>query len=59
MKTAVNALLGLGAISLVIGIVTRLTTGVVPIAGGIEPMTFLVFANTCLLISLVLLALEK
>ncbi len=59
MKTIVNAVLVIGVLSLVVGIVSRLTTGIIPIGGGIESMTLLIFGNTCFLISLVLLALEK
>lgn len=60
MKMAVNVVLAIAAISFVLSVISRLTMKVIPIApGGIEAEAFLAFTNTCLLISITLILLQK
>ena len=56
MKAIVNISLVVAAISLVLGIVSRLTLTPLPLAPGrgIEAQAFLAFTNTCLLIAITL-----
>jgi len=60
MKGMVNVLLVLAVISLVVGIISRLTMVPVPIPpkGAIEAEAFLAFTNTCLLIAITLILLQ-
>ena len=52
--------LALGAVSLVVGVISRITMTPVPIAPcGIIAETFLMFTNTCILAAIALLILEK
>jgi hypothetical protein len=56
MKAVVNIALVVAVISLILGIISRLTLTPVPIApGGIEANVFLGFTNTCLLIAIALM----
>ncbi|MDD5566259.1 MAG: hypothetical protein PHG31_05160 [Candidatus Omnitrophica bacterium] len=56
MKGMVNVVLFVAGVSLLTGIISRITLFPVPIANtGIEAEAFLNFANTCLLIAAVLL----
>ena len=60
MKTIAYIAIGVAAISLIVGIISRLT--ITPVGpAGIEAQAFLGFANTCLLvaITLILLGLAK
>ena len=58
MKTAVNIALIVAAISLIIGIITRITFKTVgPM--GLEAPAFLKFANTCLLIAITGILLQR
>lgn len=58
MKKIAYVALGIGVISLIIGIISRLT--LIPVgAVGLEAQAFLGLANTCLLISIALALLEK
>ncbi len=56
MKTIINIALVLAAISLIIGIISRLT--LTPVGPGIEAQAFLQFTNTCLLAVIALGVLE-
>lgn len=60
MKAIVNIALVVAAISLILGIISRLTLTPVPLASGkgIEAQAFLAFTNTCLLIALTLTVLD-
>ena len=60
MKAIANIALVVAAISLIVGIISRLTLVPVPIAPGkgIEAQAFLAFTNTCLLIAITLTLLE-
>ena len=60
MKIIVNIALVAAAVSLVVGIISRLTLNPMPIAPGtgIEAQAFLSFTNTCLLIVITLTLLE-
>jgi len=61
MKAIVNISLVAAAISLVIGIISRLTITPIPLAPGkgIEAQAFLAFTNTCLLIAIALMVKAK
>ena len=60
MKAVANIALVVAAISLVVGIISRLTICPVPIGlgRGIEAESFLAFTNTCLLIAIALMLLQ-
>lgn len=60
MKAIVNIALVVGAISLIVGIISRLTMTPVPIVagGGLEAQAFLAFTNTCLLIAITFILLD-
>lgn len=56
MKAAANVILGIGLISLVVAIISRITMMPVPVvAGGLEASAILQFANTCFLVTIVLM----
>ncbi len=55
MKAVVNILVGVGVISLVIGVISRFT--LTPVQ-GIEAHAFLAFTNTCLLLAIALTLLK-
>lgn len=55
MKNLGSMVIGVGLVSLVLGIVVRLGVNV---ALGLKAMAFLNFSNTCLLLAIALLALE-
>lgn len=60
MKAAANAVVVIGLMSLVVGIISRLTLtplGFFP--GTLNAETMLQFTNTCMLIAIALLLLEK
>ena len=60
MKGLANVALVVAMISLILGIITRLTMKPIPIAPGVVTvMGFLVVANTCLLIAIALLLKAK
>ena len=60
MKNLGMIALGVGAVSLVIGIISRLTMLPIPIApNGLQAQNFLDFANTCLLAAIALALLKK
>jgi hypothetical protein len=61
MKAIVNISLVAAAISLILGIISRLTITPVPLAPGkgIEAQAFLQFTNTCLLIAITLMLKAK
>ena len=55
MKTIASLAIVVGVISLVVGIISRLTlTPVAIIPGGLEAQAFLTFANTCFLLAVIL-----
>ena len=57
MKVIAKLCIALGLISLIIGIISRIT--VTPVGpGGIEANAFLAFTNTCLLLAIALILLE-
>ena len=63
MKTVAYVALIMGGISLIIGVVSRLTLtpfilGVGGVGGGIEARAFLAFTNTCILIAITFILLE-
>lgn len=60
MKGIINIALVAAAISLILGIISRLTMTPIPIApgGGIEAQVFLAFTDTCLLIAIALTLLQ-
>jgi hypothetical protein len=60
MKAIVNISLVVAAISLILGVVSRLTLTPLPLAPGrgIEAQAFLAFTNTCLLIAITLTVLD-
>ena len=58
MKKLANIVLVVGLISLVVGIISRITLA--PIGPGrIEAQAFLAFTNTCVLFAIALVLLEK
>ncbi len=59
MKVIAYIAIVVGAISLIAGIISRLTVAPVPIVrGGIEAHAFLAFTNTCLLIAITFILLQ-
>jgi len=60
MKAIVNIALVVAFVSLVVGIISRLTVTPIPLAPGkgIEARAFLAFTNTCLLIAITLTLLK-
>ncbi len=61
MKKLSYVALAVAAISLVIGIISRVTVIPIPVAasGGIEAHAFLAFANTCLLGAIAFILMDK
>ena len=61
MKAIINMALVVAAVSLVLGIYSRLTLNPLPFAPGkgIEAQAFLSFTNTCLLIAIALMVKGK
>lgn len=60
MKKAANLALALAGISLVIGIISRITIKPIPnLDYGLEAQAFLMFTNTCLLAAIAFLLMEK
>ncbi|KPK97034.1 MAG: hypothetical protein AMJ95_11295 [Omnitrophica WOR_2 bacterium SM23_72] len=57
MKKVANVIIGVALISILLGIISRLTMKPLPIApgGGIEASVLLKFAGTCLLLAIALL----
>lgn len=56
MRAITNMVIVVGAASLVIGIVSRLTmTPIAVVRGGLEAQAFLSFSNTCFLIAIILI----
>ncbi len=59
MKSAINFVLALAIVSLVLGVISRLTMVPIPLSkGGIEAEAFLMFTNTCLLTAIALSVLQ-
>lgn len=59
MKGIVNIALVVGAISLVVGIISRLTFAPIHIVrGGLEAEAFLAFTDTCLLVAITFILLQ-
>lgn len=59
MKTIAYIAIVIGAISLVVGIISRLTvTPIAAVRGGLEAEALLAFTNTCLLIAITFILLE-
>ncbi len=60
MKVVINILLVIAILSLIAGIISRLTLIPLPIApgAGIEARSLLAFTNTCLLIAIALMLLQ-
>jgi len=61
MRKVANIVLVIGLISLILGIISRMTLIPIPIVpgSGIEANVFLRFTNTCLLLTIALILLEK
>lgn len=59
MKILIYTALTIGAISLIVGIISRVTlTPITLVRGGLEAEAFLAFTNTCLLAAIALALLE-
>ena len=60
MKALANIFLAIGVISLIMGIFSKLTlTPIAILPGGLSAQAFLLFANTCLLLCITLILLQK
>ena len=58
MKTMAYTTIAIGAICLILGLISRLTFTPIVFAGGIAPRTFLALANTSFLIAITFILLE-
>ena len=58
MKTMTYIAIVVGAICLILGLISRLTFTPVPFVGGIAPRTFLQLTNICFLIAITFILLE-
>ncbi len=60
MEKASRIAMALAGLSLVIGVVSRLTVKPIPLSGhGLEAQAFLQFTNTCLLAAIAFMLIDK
>ena len=59
MKAIANIAVVVAVISLVIGIISKLVLKPIALFGGLDASAFLTFTNTCFLLAIVLILLER